>query len=79
VQRGKRIKLFVQVFEREWNKRFQTVDKNGNPIKKSIKWLDYEKLTEEEKEYEDEISESIGEYLDSVLEQMEAEEQEEKQ
>jgi hypothetical protein len=77
MDKDKKARLFFEVFNKEWNKRFRLVREDGTPIEQLAEAQDDdEELTEEEMAYVMEVGESIGKYLDSVLEEIESEKEE---
>ena len=86
---NKKTELFLKVFNREWNKRFQLVNEDGTPLELPKEKQDDDGLSEEglsEKELEEveltdeeleemELMEDIGNYLDSIVEKLETEEE----
>jgi hypothetical protein len=68
--------LFLKLFEREWNKRFQLVNEDGTPLalpkeKQDEDDLSEEELSEEDLQYEMELAEKIGDFLDELIEKEE--------
>lgn len=69
----KKVALFIKLFQREWNKRFQLVNEDGTPLelpkeKQDKDDLSEEELSEEDLQYEMELAGEIGDFLDEIIE-----------